>query len=718
MTWALILTILITPCFTIPVCAQPYQYHHAVSQPGDDNSPTMVVQFDLSTGISKPLFIDSSFTGSYDVTGDEDDDADWLILFPWKSKDALLINTNNPARRCWLPVQGEFYHWSYSKRYNKIFYQEIIEDSSNRSIREIMIDGATLAITNQSSQLKERVASSAFSKDGTTFTIHSIFENPDKIELYSENTGDLMVSKLVGDIGEPAQKKTVKDIKGSKVLVSYHFPTIEETDNKLAVYDSKRDSTLCIIRIGFRADIKFNGDGRYIIAEETPWMPGIDPRTNHLSTGKIHVYDSETGAPITILQATPKVLGKVFVYSTFPEKIFYVDKSNGWSWTSQAINIKESGFEYNVKLTDSFGRLVKGGILQYYDGIWKDGNNNNDGTFNIYTDKKIISVRMSFGSSSQTKTDAPTGTDTIIFQTVNVAVQLKNSSGALMDTGTVQYYAGAWREFGVTKNGIASKELLPGNYSFRMTYGYAGKDAAQDIGANPTVTFTTVKSRLRLRSSADQPLDTGTVQYYAGAWRPFGTTVNGEVSKELLPNSYSFRTTYAFASQDKVQHLASDPVVVFRTVPAAVQLKNSQGALMDQGAAQYYAGAWRPFGTTSNGTATKELLPVSYSFRMTHEFISNDKTQNIGTENPVIFTTVPVMVSVKNIQNAPVANAAITYYAGAWRTLGTTGAGGDVSKELLPANLPFRAKAGTVQQDKTQNTGTNPAVNIQLNVAQ
>ena len=247
-----------------------------------------------------------------------------------------------------------------------------------------------------------------------------------------------------------------------------------------------------------------------------------------------------------------------------------------------------------------------------------------------------------------------------------------------------------------------------------MTYAYASKDKQQDVGANPTVVFQTVNAAVQLQNSQGNLIDQGTVQYYSGAWRALGTTTNGIATKELLPNTYSFRMTYAYASKDKQQDLSANPTVVFHTVNATVQLQNSQGNLMpaplgDQGAVQYYSGAWRDFGTTTNGVANKELLPNSYSFRMTSEYVSNDKQQDVSSNNTVIFSTVLCDVKVITLAGQLVNNATVSYYAGAWRQIGTT-VNGEITKELLPANLSFRVKSGTVQQDKTQNISTNPAV--------
>jgi hypothetical protein len=66
-------------------------------------------------------------------------------------------------------------------------------------------------------------------------------------------------------------------------------------------------------------------------------------------------------------------------------------------------------------------------------------------------------------------------------------------------------------------------------------------------------------------------------------------------------------------------------------------------------------------------------------------------------------------VNVKNGQSQPVDNAMISYYFNTWKQIGPT-ANGQVTKELLPANLTFRMTLGTVSQNKAQNIATNGIV--------
>jgi hypothetical protein len=107
--------------------------------------------------------------------------------------------------------------------------------------------------------------------------------------------------------------------------------------------------------------------------------------------------------------------------------------------------------------------------------------------------------------------------------------------------------------------------------------------------------------------------------------------------------------------------------------------------------------------------AAKELLPANYTFRMTHETVTNDKAQNISTNNTVSFSTVLCTVRVRNSQNQPVSGATASYYFNSWRQIGQT-VNGEITRQLLPANLTFRVTLGTVTQNKAQNTATNGVV--------
>jgi hypothetical protein len=357
--------------------------------------------------------------------------------------------------------------------------------------------------------------------------------------------------------------------------------------------------------------------------------------------------------------------------------------------------------------------LMDTGAVQYYAGGWRSFGTTLGGIASKELLAGSYSFRMAYAYASKDKQQDIGVNPTVVFQTVNASVQLKNSQGSLIDQGVVQYYSGAWRDFGVTTNGVATKELLPNNYSFRMTFAYASKDKQQDIGTNPTVVFQTVNAQVQLQNSQGSLMDQGTVQYYSGAWRDFGVTASGVATKELLPNNYSFRMTFAYASKDKQQDIGANPIVVFQTANATVQLRNSQGNLIDQGTVQYYSGAWRAFGVTGNGQATKELLPNNYSFRMTYEFVSNDKVQDISVNSTVTFSTVLCTVRVKDAQGHSVDGAQASYYSGAWRQMGAT-VNGEITKELLPANLTFRITYGATQQDKTQNLSTNNVVEFTL----
>ncbi len=399
-----------------------------------------------------------------------------------------------------------------------------------------------------------------------------------------------------------------------------------------------------------RFDAHLSANAKYIILEEIDWNPKNNIAAFH--TGKIFIYNAQSGEQISYLDLPPN--GKVMVFDEFPNILYYFNRTTKSVESVNLVELEHNTVSLLVNFKDSQGNLIQEGSLQYYDAGWKDAVNNGDGSFNVETDRSTVSLRMNFAGSSQTVSNVAAQNNTYTFTTLQVNVQLKDSQGNLLDGGSAQYYASGWKEFGEVLNGEVTKELLPKEYSFRMSYGGTSVDKKQNIGNDQTVVFQTVNSNVQLKDSQGNLLGGGTtmsevghVQYYASGWRVFGEVENGEVTKELLPKEYSFRMSYVGASVDIKQDIGTDQTIVFQTVNAKVQLKDSQGNLLDGGSAQYYASGWKEFGVAVNGEVTKELLPKEYSFRMSYGGASVDIKQDIGTDQTIVFQTVNVKSSTK-----------------------------------------------------------------------
>jgi hypothetical protein len=165
-------------------------------------------------------------------------------------------------------------------------------------------------------------------------------------------------------------------------------------------------------------------------------------------------------------------------------------------------------------------------------------------------------------------------------------------------------------------------------------------------------------------------------QYYAGGWNTLGggTTTT---SMELLPVSYSFRVSYGGASQEKSQNVGTNPDVVFQTALVTMKLLDSNNTTALSAGAQYYAGGWNSFGG-GNTTTTMELLPVSYSFRVSYAGASKEKSQNVGSDAAVVFQTGQAHSDSDNCTQ---------YYASGWKAF-------TQDMELLPVKYAFRFSDG------------------------
>ncbi|MCL4279087.1 MAG: hypothetical protein KJZ60_05285, partial [Ignavibacteriaceae bacterium] len=278
---------------------------------------------------------------------------------------------------------------------------------------------------------------------------------------------------------------------------------------------------------------------------------------NILTTAKTNLQNGDSLACRVQVKTFQDLVDNVYKDSLNSDPRFVTIE--GWKflyWNAQYIldRLPEPQANPNllVNLKNSLGNQIPASNVMYYESAtsgWKDAVNNGDGTFTVITTKPTVSVRMFYEYANQTVHNVTAQNNTYTFITVNAAVELRNSSGNLMpapsgDQGTVQYYADAWRTFGTTSNGVAYKELLPINYSFRMTYEYVPNDKQQDISVNSTVTFATVLCTLKVTNFNNQPLAGASTKYYSTAWRDIGlTNSEGIITKELLPKNLSFRAT-------------------------------------------------------------------------------------------------------------------------------------------------------------------------------
>jgi hypothetical protein len=367
-----------------------------------------------------------------------------------------------------------------------------------------------------------------------------------------------------------------------------------------------------------------------------------------------------------------------------------------------------------VKLQDSKGAAIDTGYVKYYSNGWQ----NFGQTTNGIAEKELLPIsytfRMAYAYGSVDKLQKIDSSNVVLFQTANTQVKLQNSKGNLIDAGYIKYYSNGWQNFGQTTNGIAEKELLPISYTFRMTYAYGSADKLQKIDSSNVVLFQTANTQVKLQDSKGAAIDTGYVKYYSNGWQNFGQTTNGIAEKELLPISYTFRMTYASGSVDKLQKIDSSNIVLFQTANTQVKLQDSKGAAIDTGYVKYYSNGWQNFGQTTNGIAEKELLPISYSFRMTYGNISSDINEDISKNNIVTYSTILCKVSVKDQQNLPLSNVETLYYSNGWLSFGLT-VNGEAVKEMLAGTIPFRAQYGTAYVEKTQNILNNNTVEFLLN---
>lgn len=300
-------------------------------------------------------------------------------------------------------------------------------------------------------------------------------------------------------------------------------------------------------------------------------------------------------------------------------------------------NIEDPG---SFRLKDSQDNLLAGGTLEYFDAEWKTATEVSDGIFEFATEEETVSLRMHYEGGLQQ-------VDNIIvvygytFHTEQVTVELLNSSGNGLEDGQVKYMTDDWWNFGKTNSdGLVTKELLPVIYSFEMEYDNVKQLISNyDVSTDPVVTFNTVVVTAEFVNSEGAGISGSDIEYYTNRWKVFGVTdQDGIASKELLPVTYSFKVSFENAEQEITDHdVFSDPVVNFNTIEVTVELLDDLGDGISGGVSKFKTQGWKDFGITDeDGQSTRELLPVTYSFRMEYDRNKQKISDHNTGDDPVV----------------------------------------------------------------------------------
>ncbi len=382
-----------------------------------------------------------------------------------------------------------------------------------------------------------------------------------------------------------------------------------------------------------------------------------------------------------------------------------------------------------VHFQDSLAAPLAGGGIEYYASGWKTfGSGSTDAAGNASMEllPGSYSFRMSWAGYTQQQSNVNIATtNPVLFQTLPMAVHFKDSANAPLANGGIEYYASGWKTFGsglTDAAGNASMELLPGSYSFRMSWaGYTQQKSNVNIVTTNPLEFQTLSVYARLeQTTTNNGIPGGVAQYYASGWKPLGTTgADGNTpSVELLPGVYSFRMTYAGATEQKSNiNITTTNPVVFQTVNEvmSVMLEDSDGDPIEGGVVRYYASGWKDFGTTdSSGLAIgPNLLLGIYSFQMTYGGYTQQKSNvNISLDDnkPLVYTTTDMLVTFEDSYGNPIEGGVVRYYASGWKDFGVTDENGEARLELLPGAYSFQMTyAGYTQQKSNINIETtNP----------
>jgi hypothetical protein len=216
------------------------------------------------------------------------------------------------------------------------------------------------------------------------------------------------------------------------------------------------------------------------------------------------------------------------------------------------VDITQTGIDYTFVAT--VVTMNFSGTIRYYAG----------GSNVKFTSPQAMfpgTYKFTFSKSGNTVTRQLTIGDSPVNDSIGI-VALLDSNGNGLEGGAVSYYAGGWANNVATtgSDGYALLQVPAGKNPTSVAMNYKGGRVQinQNMSVNPYYEFRTLKVELHLLSSEGDKLD-GFAEYHGEGWKIFGDNGEGNtnISMEMLPAKYSFRVTYAGATQQKKMRMST-----------------------------------------------------------------------------------------------------------------------------------------------------------------
>jgi hypothetical protein len=222
-----------------------------------------------------------------------------------------------------------------------------------------------------------------------------------------------------------------------------------------------------------------------------------------------------------------------------------------------------------VTLKDSQGTPIEGGMVacNMADTWVPFGTTDADGEVRGELMAGEYDFRMSWDGLTAVRRQDVAADANVAFQTYNVAVVLRSSLGAGIADGQVSCAVNGGLPLGATAaDGVLRREMLPGVYTFSMSWGNMTVDRQLEVAANVDVVFQTVMVRVTLKNKAGKGMQKGKISFTGDAMEAFGVTdKDGVALREMLPGIYNFVMKHDAAKTfEKEQDIAENPNVDFQ----------------------------------------------------------------------------------------------------------------------------------------------------------